>query len=262
MLHDVIPLEYPHLVSSAAVAHHARMVRTVARHADCLIFNSKHAKERVDLALRSHGRMGVPNLVRWLPLPDASAKGEASIPELAEVDYFVVVSTIEPRKNHDLLVRVWRRLVSTRGLSAPHLIIIGSLGYKSEEICASYDREPLLKSRIHLISGLSSQGLAALVLGANGLLSPSFAEGFGLPVLEAKALGVPVLASDIAAHREIGGAHTELLPTDDEESWEIAILRLMESRFRTSPSITPDLIEDSYCADILRFLKRVAEGPI
>ncbi|HPB23795.1 MAG TPA: glycosyltransferase, partial [Novosphingobium sp.] len=203
MLHDVIPLEYPHLVREGAVRHHDRMVRTVASHADCLIFNTAHARERVNEALGQHGLAQLPSLVRWLPLPDAFGAVEQSLPQLAGLNYFVVVSTVEPRKNHELLFRVWHRLAARLGRDAPHLVVVGAMGYRSGEIVDRIGHDPLVWSRIHFVSGLSSPALAALVLGATGMLSPSFAEGFGMPVLEASALGVPTLASDIAAHREI-----------------------------------------------------------
>lgn len=258
MLHDVIPLEHPQFVSAAAVAHHARMVRTVARHADCLIFNTAHAQERINDALRLYGRIQVPSLVRWLPLPAAFAEAVGSLPELAEIHYFIVVSTIEPRKNHDLLIRVWRRLLKRMGPAAPHLIIVGARGYRSSEILDQLELEPLLRSRIHVISGLSSPGLASLVLGAAAMLSPSFVEGFGLPVLEANAMGVTAIVSDIPAHREIGGSATILLSVDDEGAWEHAILRIAPVGLRSRPAIPSNLTEKAYCADLLSFLKCTA----
>lgn len=246
MLHDVIPLEYPHLV------------RTVAHHADCLIFNTAHARERVNEALARHGRAELPSLVRWLPLPDAFGAVEESLPQFAGPNYFVVVSTVEPRKNHDLLFRVWHRLTARMGRAAPHLIVVGAMGYRAEEIVGRIGRDPLVWSRIHFVSGLSSPALAALVLGATGMLSPSFAEGFGMPVLEATALGVPTLASDIAAHREIGGGGARLLPDDDEEAWLAAIAALPPAGLRCRPDLSPDLGEDAYCADLLAFLEQAA----
>ncbi|MCJ2180617.1 glycosyltransferase [Novosphingobium album (ex Hu et al. 2023)] len=254
MLHDVIPLEYPHLVSKAAVGHHARMVKTAARHADCLLFNTEYARAGIDAALQEYGRIGVPSLVRSLPLPDAYAEAEMSVPELDNVNYFLVVSTIEPRKNHDLLLRVWKRLIKRMGVEAPHLIVVGARGYDSERILAPLDHDPVLQAHVHIVSGLSSAALASLTLGATGMLCPSLAEGFGLPVLEANALAVPTVASDIAAHREVGNDATIFLPTDDEIGWERAITGLPATGQRRGVPIAASLTEQAYCDDVLDFL--------
>lgn len=258
MLHDVIPLEYPHLVRPGHAGHHARMVRTAARHADCLIFTSAHARDTVCRALARHGRMGVPNLVRPLPLPEAFAKVGDSFPSLADKSYFLVVSTIEPRKNHAMLLRVWKRLVERLGVHAPHLVLVGSRGFDAERILAPLGRDANLRGHVHEACGLPSPALASLTLGATGLLSPSLAEGFGLPVLEANALGVPTIASDIAAHREVANGATTLLACDDEDAWETAIAGLSPISGRCRPQMPEAMTEESYCRDLLDFLVRTA----
>lgn len=255
MLHDVIPLEHPDLVPPHAVAHHARMVRTAADHADCMIYNTATARRSVENVLRSHGRESVRSLVRALPLQDAFASVQDSVPELANADYFVVVSTVEPRKNHGLLIGIWEKLIAQLGERCPHLVIVGARGYDADRILAPVDDDPALGRRIHIVSGLSSPALAALVLGSKGMLSPTRTEGFGLPVYEANALGVPTIASNIPAHREIANAQTTLLSPDDAAGWERAITGLMQAAVRPRPAIDPRLTEDAYCADVLDFLQ-------
>lgn len=255
MLHDVIPLEYPHLVRAGHVEHHARMIRTAAEHASCLIFTSVYARDTVSAALARQGRCDVPNLVRHLPLPAVFAETAGSLPDLARCHYFVVVSTIEPRKNHELLLRVWKRLVRRFGDDAPHLVVVGSRGYDADRILAPIAHDPLLRRHVHEVSGLSSPALATLMLGASGLLSPSLAEGFGLPVLEANAMGVPTIASDIAAHREVANASTKLLPGDDDASWEQAVASTPLAGLRSRPPLPPESTEAIYCSDLLHFLE-------
>jgi glycosyltransferase involved in cell wall biosynthesis len=255
MLHDVIPIEFPHLVSPAHSDHHARMVRTVADHADCLIYNTQSARRSVQAAMLPLGREDLPCLVRSLPLQPAFTQAGESIPELDGINYFIVVSTIEPRKNHALLLKVWQRLIQRMGQAAPHLVIVGALGYDSERILAVLEHAPLLRAKVHIVAGLSSKGLASLVLGATGMLCPSYAEGFGLPLLEARALGVPCIASDIAAHHEVANGQSTLLPPDDATAWENAISALPPSGRRVRPAIPAVLTEAAYCVDVLAFLK-------
>lgn len=257
MIHDTIPLDHPELVKAGSVAHHARMIRTAAVNADCLIFSTAFAKASVGLALAQLQQEPLPSLVRSLPVPSAIAEVRESLPDLAGKHYCVAVSTIEPRKNFTLLLRVWQRLISRSGEQAPHLVIVGAPGLDAERILAPLASSPGLRQRVHPISGLSSPALARLVLGAAGLLSPSLAEGFGLPLLEGVALGVPTIASDIASHREIAHHTTTLLGIDDHAGWERAIMALPRVSSRACPHIPIGMTEAAYCADVLAFLDTI-----
>jgi glycosyltransferase involved in cell wall biosynthesis len=257
MLHDVIPLDFPELCRPGSADHHARMVRTAARHADCMIYTTAYARDTVNASLAHNGRPHLPSLVRQLPLSDAFAQTTSGLPELSGARYCVVVSTIEPRKNHDLLLRVWPRLIARLGKDAPHLVIVGSRGFDSDRILAPLDDNATLRAHVHEVSGLSSHALAQLVLGATGLLSPTWVEGFGLPVLEANIMGVPTIASDIPAHREIAQGLTTLLACDDDDAWEHAIAALPPTGTRLRPTIPAHAMEMAYCKDLLDFLGKV-----
>src|SRR5205823_1812943 len=129
------------------------------------------------------------------------ASAAADAPIRAAVPYFVVLSTIEPRKNHELLLRLWQRLAERHGAAAPRLVLVGHRGWENDAVFKLLDS--LRGNSPHVVEcpDLDDAALAAVLRGARALLSPSFAEGFGLPVVEALALGTPAIASDIAAHR-------------------------------------------------------------
>jgi glycosyltransferase involved in cell wall biosynthesis len=76
---------------------------------------------------------------------------------------------------------------------------------------------------VELRSGLSDEALLHLMAGARALLFPSLAEGWGLPLSEALAMGLPVLASDLPVFREVGQGVPEFLPVGDADAWETAI---------------------------------------
>lgn len=257
MVHDAIPIDYPHLVGNKAPLYHRQMIRTAAEHADCLIFNSAYTRASVSAVMQDFGRSFPPGLVRSLPLSSAFVDVEAPVPELCDTRYFLAVSTIEPRKNYALLLRVWQRFVATMGPAAPHLIIVGALGNGAETILAPLKSDSILAKRVHHVAGLSSPALASLVLGAAGMLCPSLAEGFGLPLLEANAMGVPTIASDIPAHREVATATTVLLPTDDEHGWARAITALPDVAACRARDIPAALTEAAYCADIVDFVSGI-----
>ena len=257
MVHDAIPIDYPHLVRPQATAHHWQMIRTAAAHADCLIFNSEYTQRRVSALIGDIGRHCPPALVRSLPLPAAFLNAEAGVAELAGTRYFLAVSTIEPRKNYGLLLRVWQRFVTTMGTAAPHLVIIGAPGTDAERILAPLSTDSALARRVHHVVGLPSPALASLLLGASGMLCPSLAEGFGLPLLEATAMGVPAIASGIPAHREVATATTIFLPADDEEGWARAIAALPDAAAGRRPPTPFAMTEAAYCADIIEFVSGI-----
>ena len=219
MLHDVIPLERPELVSGKAYRRHRKIVDRTARYASGLISSTIVARDAVLKALSMRGRSTIP--VEAVPLPVAPVflKKDGPDDELCERDYFVVCGTIEPRKNHHLLLDVWRELVGQRGPHAPKLVIVGSRGWGAESVLHALERCRSLQGHVILAHGLSSPALRRLIAHAKALLMPSFAEGFGLPIIEALAVGTPVIASDLPAHREIAGDLAIYRDPTDRAGW-------------------------------------------
>jgi len=219
MLHDVIPLERPELVSSKDRRRHRRIIDRTARYASGLIASTGAAREAVLNALCLRGRSTIP--VETVPFPVAPVFLENDGPdqELCECDYFVVCGTIEPRKNHHLLLNVWRELVAQRGQHASKLVIVGSPGWGARSVLHALEQCRPLHGRVILARGLSSPALRRLIVHAKALLMPSFAEGFGLPIIEALAVGTPVIASDLPAHREIADNLAVYRDPTDRAGW-------------------------------------------
>lgn len=121
---------------------------------------------------------------------------------LSERPNYLIVSTIEPRKNHAYLLNVFDRLWD-EGLDVG-LVIVGRIGWKVEALLSRINSHPQRRQRLHLWSNLGDDELDYCYRHAHMLLFPSQAEGFGLPIVESLAKGLPVLASDTPIHREIG----------------------------------------------------------
>lgn len=223
MLHDAIPIEHPEFCSPRSTRAHWRMIQHTAKYAKGLIVQSETALAAVRTQLQRAGRADIPAIVVPLPVPDAFRVKADPDPELAGVPYFVICGTIEARKNHLLLLNAWRELVRELGAAAPKLVVAGvrqSTGRPAIEMmegCAE------LRDHVIEVSGMSTPGLRALLAGARALLMPSFAEGFGLPIVEALAQGTPAIVSDIPAHREAAGPHAVYLAPRDGSSWLSAI---------------------------------------
>jgi glycosyltransferase involved in cell wall biosynthesis len=223
LVHDLIPIEYPEYARPGGAALHRLRIATVAKLATAAIANSEATRAALLPHLRDVGRE-VPVRVAHLGL---SRDVRPSRPGPADPPYFVCLGTIEPRKNHLLLLHVWRSLSAEHGAAnIPKLLIIGRRGWENEQVVDLLERSPGLVGCVEERSRVADEELDDLVAGACALLLPSFAEGFGMPVTEALALGVPVVCSDLPALREAGGDAACYLDPLDGPAWRATILAL------------------------------------
>ncbi|QEY74631.1 glycosyltransferase family 4 protein [Pseudomonas denitrificans (nom. rej.)] len=116
---------------------------------------------------------------------------------------YLMVSTIEPRKNHAYLLEAFERLWAQG--STARLCIIGRVGWKCEDLVSRIHRHPQFNQRLFMFNKLNDRGLEYAYANARALVFPSFVEGFGLPLVEAMQRKLPVMASDIPVFREVGG---------------------------------------------------------
>ena len=122
-----------------------------------------------------------------------------------------------------MILNIWRALRSELGDDTPRLILVGSRGWENENVVDMLERSPALRGFVDERNRVADEDVKGLLLGARALLLPSFAEGYGLPLAEAFALGIPVLCSDIPAFREVGGDVPEFFDPIDGPAWKLAI---------------------------------------
>ncbi|MDO9499982.1 glycosyltransferase family 1 protein [Falsiroseomonas sp.] len=219
LIHDLIPLHHPEFARAGQAEKHKRRIITTAALADAIIVNS--AATAAELSPWLAARPDRP-LVAVAPLGVAPPAVEA--PPVALRPYFVALGTIEPRKNHLLLLNLWRQFASTMGGAAPRLVVVGRRGWENENVLDMLERCSALDGLVRECGSLPDREVASLLRGARALLFPSFAEGFGLPLAESLALGVPALASDLPALREVGRQVPDYLDPLDGMSWRSAVL--------------------------------------
>jgi glycosyltransferase involved in cell wall biosynthesis len=220
-VHDLIPLTHPQFCRTGEDQRHERRMRAVLETASGIIANSQATLD--DLGrFASEQKLAVPPmLAAWL---GGTRFSELPKPEKAEPATFLVLGTIEGRKNHMLLLDIWRRLAKRMGEQAPRLVVVGQRGWQAQEVFAALDGDPQLRARVSEVNRCADDRLAELFASARALLFPSKAEGFGLPLVEALSAGLPVIASDLPVFREIGCGIPLLLDPDDSAAWEAAIL--------------------------------------
>jgi glycosyltransferase involved in cell wall biosynthesis len=219
LVHDTIPLDHPQFASAGTPAAFAAKLAVIACHADLTVFSTATARRAAVPHLTAAGRVP-PAIVAPLgvhrPVP-------GPLPKLPPGPWFLAVGTIEPRKNHAFLFDLWERMADP-----PTLCIVGRRGWADPALFARLDT---LKARLPQVvefPALDDAGTAALMAGARALLFPTHAEGFGLPPVEAAALGTPVIANDLPVLREVLGDAAVYLNVNDPYAWLDEIRRLAD----------------------------------
>ncbi|HYP36014.1 MAG TPA: glycosyltransferase family 1 protein [Stellaceae bacterium] len=229
MIHDLLPIQYPEFFHPASVKRHARRLSVFAKIAAGAIVSTPAVADALLAYLKRLGRKTLPLLIQALPASPTFHRPREHDEGLAARPYFIICGTIEPRKNHLLLLNLWRELARLSGFATPKLIVAGARGWENENIVDMLERCPAIRDHVIEASGLSTPSLKRLIDNARAVLMPSFAEGYGLPVAEALAAGTPVLASDLPSLRAIGGSAVTWLDPVDGLGWLAAIRRLSEA---------------------------------
>jgi glycosyltransferase involved in cell wall biosynthesis len=224
LIHDLIPITHPQFCRAGEPEKHRLRIENALRSAAAIIANSQSTLDELTAFASNRSVPMPPACAIWIsgqrPLGDVP-------PRHFERPHFVTVGTIEGRKNHLLLLGIWRGLIAEMGNHAPILVIIGQRGWQADETFALLDGADDLKSHVVELGDADDRQVAALTAGARALLMPSFAEGFGLPVIEALQLGTPVVASDLAVYREVVASIPAYAEPADERAWETAIKALL-----------------------------------
>jgi glycosyltransferase involved in cell wall biosynthesis len=228
-IHDLIPLTHPQFCRPGETDKHARRMTNALASGTGVIANS-----RVTLAelaqFAASRKISMPSsAVAWIA--GLRGRSELGAKELG-CPYFLTVGTVEGRKNHLLLLRVWERLSRSLGKAAPLLVIIGERGWQADETLRWLDQLGDLNGHVREIGGCNDEELARWMKGARALLMPSFVEGFGLPVVEALDAGTPVIASDLPVYREIAQDIPEYLDPNDVGAWERMVTAFMNDDLR------------------------------
>ena len=229
MIHDTIPLDHPDWSGAGAPRRFKAALTATLRHAALILVSTQSTAD--DIARHAVAIAPAPPL-RPVPLgvvvtpPDPAGLPRDLTPG---GPYFVALGTIEPRKDHRLLLDVWAGFCATLPAAAiPRLLVVGRIGWGAADVVARLRKAADAGDPVLYLPDLPDAAVSALLAGAAGLLAPSRAEGFGLPAAEAAALGVQVLATDLAATRDVLGDWPTYLPPGAVDVWSRAILAALE----------------------------------
>jgi glycosyltransferase involved in cell wall biosynthesis len=208
LVYDIFPVSHPRFVRKRNADGFIRHLPYLLGWADGILSISRSSLEEI----RSYGsQSGYRPLYDYFYL-GADFKDEISDPAVIRSSIrdifgggatFLMVGTIEPRKNHQHVLesfkRLWDKDVEAR------LCIVGKIGWKCEETLAGIYSSPHFGKRLFMINDATDAELNHCYAHAKAVIIASFAEGFGLPLVEALHYGKKVFASDIPVFREIGG---------------------------------------------------------
>lgn len=223
LIHDLIPITHPQYCREGEAGRHELRMETALQSASGIILNSAATESDLAAFACNRGITMPASLIAWLGT-DSTPDIASARPVARKRPYFVVVGTIEARKNHMLLLEAWREIVSRLGEQAPDLIVIGQRGWEAAEAISILDDPGPLRGYVHEMAGCSDEQMSNLLAGARATLMPSFVEGFGLPLIEALQQGVPVIASDLPVFREIAGDIPAYLDPSDRTAWASAVI--------------------------------------
>ncbi len=207
-VHDTVPWTHPETLTPRGAAWHRDMIDRAARTADRLVVPTRAVADELSVLFpRAAERITVVG------------HGVTALPEVADPDaraaalglpgrYVLSLATVEPRKGLDVLV------AAMAGVPAD-LVVVGQAGWGDVDLRRWADDAGLDRTRLHLLGRLPDEDLGVVLGRAAVLAVPSRAEGFGLPVLEGMAAGVPVVHSDAPALVEVGGGATLSFTRED-----------------------------------------------
>ncbi|MGI9389468.1 MAG: glycosyltransferase family 4 protein, partial [Boseongicola sp.] len=223
MIHDMIPIDHPEYQTETARAKFIERLTTVINFANHIVVPSEEVGENVEKRMVGTGHR-VPVLVAPLGI---DIGGLPLNVERSERPYFVVVGTIEPRKNHKLLLDIWERMHEKMDESRiPELRIIGARGWRNDEVFERLDNSPYIGRTIFELGPLPDAEMKAHLAGATALLFPSHVEGFGLPPFEATSLGTPTITSPLRSVEIYLGDNAIYADPSDMYQWFQAIREL------------------------------------
>ncbi len=243
-VHDLSFLHYPHTFPESLVTYLNRVVPWSVARADHILADSESTKQdlinfwSVPAQKISVLYSGVSSA--YSPHSDQAALAEVkSRYGLGQAPYLLSVGTVQPRKNYQMLIRAFAPVARRY----PHtLAIAGGKGWLEEEMMAEAARQGI-GDRVCFLGFVDDDLLPALYNGASLFAFPSLYEGFGLPVLEAMASGVPAIISSSSSLPEVGGDAALQLPADSVDAWSSGMSAVLGDQARAAAMISAGIIQ-------------------
>lgn len=226
--HDVIPSQSPELVGSDnhALEFTERLTQLLneGAHALCV---SEATRKALSRFVGGTGHSGLRSVAVPMPsiLYDHATSAGSLDRQISEDPFVIYCSTIEVRKNHILLARIWKRAID-EGVNLPRLVCVGKWGWKVDELRTFIAANPQLTGHVDFVGQAGDCDLIELYRGALFGVMPSRDEGWGLGASECLDFGLPVVVSTAPALQEAVQGLMPAIDPDDQDAWYDEIRRL------------------------------------
>lgn len=229
-VYDIFPITHPEFFGGSDPKFYEYVAASLC-YADCLIASTQVT---VDKLMNLANRYGVPTpccSVSWLGSDFKSKRKAESVSKKAQNiaskgKYILCVGTLEPRKNHKLVLDAYDRKLSKIGLN---LVFAGRRGWCVDDLLSRVDNHPKKDKGFYFLEGENDATIDYLYQNAWAVVFPTFDEGFGLPLVEALLHGCPCVASDVPVMREVGGSFCDYVNPESSESLEETLLGYFET---------------------------------
>ncbi|MCW2391906.1 glycosyltransferase involved in cell wall biosynthesis [Sphingobium sp. B11D3A] len=214
LVHDLLPLERPDWFGANTIVRYKAWLEIIAGVGDGFLCNSGQTEAHLcEVLRRDYGLTGgyatkVLSMGYSIKQPDSPDAADTALHRSnLSAPYFLMVGTLEPRKGHADILSAFDRLWA-EGLPDA-LVFVGRKGWQVDELSNFIKSHPLNGKKLFWFDDVSDRELAAIYAQSHGSIVASYAEGFGLPLIEALGYGTPVLARDLPVFRshEENGVH-------------------------------------------------------
>jgi len=231
-LHDAMYLSHPQWGSASFRKIKNALWKRAAHWASHIITISEYSKQEIAhyFAIDAQKISVIPNGVdeRWFRPLDENVRNQVLKQYDLPRHYFLVVGTLQPKKNIGRIIEAYRSLPAGIRREVP-LVVVGRAGWRCEDVVEALTSLASGNS-LRWLRYLPDADLFAVLKGATALVFPSLSEGFGLPVVEAFAAGVPVITSNTTSLPEVAGEAALLVNPLDVEDIANAMQLMLEQQ--------------------------------
>lgn len=248
MIHDIIPIRHPEFFGEGLRGKFSQWLERLIDSVDIVLGDAQageddlwnYIQERKAPIIRDcvgHVRLGCDISPAKLATESRVPRHIRQIFSQKHQSPYLMVSTIEIRKNHHYLIDAFELLWQSG--ADVSLAIVGKIGWKCDDLITRIANHPEAGKRLHIFNNIDDNTLNYVYQNSKAFLFSSKAEGFGLPIVEAQHHGLHVFASDIPIFREVAGSGAQFFSLDDPSELKKQIQQFeAEQGWESEPSVT------------------------